>query len=266
MPLKKGKDPLECSSYRPISLLSTDSKLLAKVLALRLDRCIGDLITYDQSGFLRGRFAADNVRRLLHIIQQVDSYILDAEKAFDRIEWSFLWSVLEHFEFGSFFLQAVKTIYSECSARVIIGSFVSPSFYLGRGTRQGCPLSPLLFNLSLEPLAQAIRQCSAIVPISCMNTSHKISLYADDVLLYISNITDSVKECLKLFDTFGKLSGYKINWNKSILMPLNLAAKSETQNLPTTIPVSDQFNYLGIRVFPSLSLHYFQVELSVSSG
>ncbi len=258
--LKKGKDPLECSSYRPISLLSRDSKLLAKVLALRLDRCIGDLITYDQSGFLRGRFAADNIRRLLHIIQQADSYTassailsLDAEKAFNRIDWSFFWSVLEHFEFGSFFLQAVKTIYSECSARVITGSSISPSFYLGRGTRQGCPLSPLLFNLSLEPLAQAFRQCSAIAPISCMNTSHKISLYADDVLLYISNITDSVKECLKLFDNFGKLSGYKINWNKSLLMPLNLAAKSEIQNLPTTIPVSDQFNYLGIRVFPSLS-------------
>lgn len=85
-----------------------------------------------------------------------------------------------------------------------------------------------------------------------MNTSHKISLYADDdVLLYISNITSSVKECLKLFDTFGKLSGYKINWNKSILMPFNLAAKSEIQAL--SIPVNDEFNYLGIRVFPSLS-------------
>ncbi len=57
---------------------------------------------------------------------------------------------------------------------------------------------------------------------------------------------------LKIFDTFGKLSGYKINWNKSILMPLNLAAKSEIQNLPTTITVSDQFNYLAIGVFPSL--------------
>ncbi len=262
--LKKGKDPLKCSSYRPISLLSTDSKLLAKVLALRLDRCIGDLIDYDQSDFLRGRFVADNVRRLLHIIQQADSYkassailSLDAEKAFDRIEWSFLWSVLKHFEFGSFFLQAVKTIYSECSARVITGSYISPSFYLGRGTRQGCPLSPLLFNLSLEPLAQAIRQCPAIVPISCMNTSHKISLYADDVLLYISNITESVKECLKLFDTFGKLSGYKINWNKSILMPHNLAAKSEIQNLPlrflsvTSLIILESEFFLHYLAFPS---------------
>lgn len=114
--LKKGKDPLECSSYRPISLLSTDSKLMAKVLALKLNSCVGNLIIHEQKGFLRGRFAADNIHRLLHIVQQADYYTassavlsLDAEKAFDRIEWNFLWSVLEHFGFGSFFLQAVKT-------------------------------------------------------------------------------------------------------------------------------------------------------------
>lgn len=98
-----------------------------------------------------------------------------------------------------------------------------------------------------------IRQCPAIAHISCVNTSHKISLYADDVLLYVSNITDSVNECLKLFDTFGRLSGYKINWSKSVPLPLNLAAKSEIQALLNMIPISDQFNYLGITVFPSLS-------------
>lgn len=98
-----------------------------------------------------------------------------------------------------------------------------------------------------------IRQCPAIAHISCVNTSHKISLYADDVLLYVSNITGSVNECLKLFDTFGRLSGYKINWSKSVPLPLNLAAKSEIQALLNMIPISDQFNYLGITVFPSLS-------------
>lgn len=95
-------------------------------------------------------------------------------KALDRIEWNFLWSVLKHFGFGSFFLRVVKTIYFDCSARDLTGLYISSSFYLGRCTHQGCPSSPLLSHLSLEPLAQAIRQGSLITPKRCMNTSHKI--------------------------------------------------------------------------------------------
>ncbi|KAL1255279.1 hypothetical protein QQF64_013340 [Cirrhinus molitorella] len=109
-----------------------------------------------------GRFASDNIRRLLHIIHRSGSYpassaviSLDAEKAFDRIEWSFLWAVLDHVEAGQGFIKMVKSLYNCCSARVLTGSLASSSFPLGRGTRQGCPLSPLLFTLSVEPLAQA---------------------------------------------------------------------------------------------------------------
>lgn len=100
---------------------------MAKVLALRLIRCVGDLIGCDQTIFLRERFAADNICRLLHVIEQADSYTasaailsLDVEKSFDRIEWNYLWSVMEHFGFDPFFRQAVKTIYSNCSARVLL--------------------------------------------------------------------------------------------------------------------------------------------------
>ena len=92
--LKKGKDPLECSSYRPISLINCDPKIYAKVLALRLETVIDALIHPDQTGFMRGRMAADNVRRLLHVIDAVDDshgpcgiFSLDAAKAFDHIEW-----------------------------------------------------------------------------------------------------------------------------------------------------------------------------------
>lgn len=92
--LKKGKDPLECSSYRPISLICGDIKFFSKVLDTRIEKVVGKLIHFDQTGFLKGRVASDNLRRLLHIIDIADAhkedcavFSLDAEKAFDRLEW-----------------------------------------------------------------------------------------------------------------------------------------------------------------------------------
>ena len=102
--LKKRRDP--SYSYRPVSLISTDSKLFASWL----DQCIGDLINYDQPGVLKARYASDNMRCLLHIIDWTSSYAssaadlsLDTEKAFRRIKWNLLWSVLEHW-FGIQFI------------------------------------------------------------------------------------------------------------------------------------------------------------------
>lgn len=99
--LKKGKCPEDCSSYRPISLLNVDVKILSKVLARRLESLLPIIIKEDQTGFIKGRHSSNNIRRLLNIIQlseqqQIDSIVLslDAEKAFDRVEWSYLFFTL----------------------------------------------------------------------------------------------------------------------------------------------------------------------------
>ncbi len=91
--LKKGKDPLDCSSYRPISLIPCDLKIYAKVFAFRMEKIIHSLIKEDQTGFIKGRNASDNMHRLLHILDFAEShptpcavFSLDAEKAFDRLE------------------------------------------------------------------------------------------------------------------------------------------------------------------------------------
>ncbi len=110
-----------------------------------------------------GVFHRDKKTSLISILDFADShptpravFSLDAEKAFDRLEWNYMWAVLQCFGFGEHFVSMIKTLYHSPAASVITGNIISFSFPLQRGTRQGCPLSPLLFCLSLEPLAQAI--------------------------------------------------------------------------------------------------------------
>ena len=117
----------------------------------------------------------------------------------------------------------IRVIYSNPSAVVVTNGLHSQPFDISRGSRQGCPLSPMLFALSLEPLAQYIRQ-NEICYISIQQHKHAISLYADDILLYISNF-ESISDVLASFTRFGKFSGYMINWLKSSLLPLNKKAK-----------------------------------------
>lgn len=135
------------------------------------------LVNPDQTGFIKSRLAADNVRRLLHIVDAATDnktpmsvFSLDAMKAFDRLEWSYLWSVLEAMSFGNTFISMIKTLYSSSSAQVLTGQTYSSLFSVSRSSSQGCALSPALFVLSLEPLAQAIHQSDLISPISVYNT------------------------------------------------------------------------------------------------
>lgn len=255
--LKKDKNPNDCASYRPLSLLNADVKIFAKVLARRLQDVMTRLVHCDQTGFIKSRLATDNVRRLLHIVNGASTLespaavlSLDAMKAFDRLEWPYLWSVLESMGFGASFINMVKVLYANPSAMVLTGRTCSPLFNIARGSRQGCPLSPLLFALSMEPLAQTVRQSQAISPIEINGTRHHISLYADDVLLYVQNAPQSINAILSIIDLFGSISGFKINWSKSALLPLNEAMTNMT--LPPIIPVVKHFKYLGIEIFPTL--------------
>ena len=149
---------------------------------------------------------------------------MDAKKAFDRVEWSYLLLTLEKFGFGPVFSSWIRLLYKCPSASVLTNSHYSEYFDLHRGTRQGCQLSPLLFAIAIEPLAIALRSSGRIRGIWRGEVEHKVSLYADDLLLFVSKPSTSLPEALTILENFSQFSGYKLNLNKSELFPINKEA------------------------------------------
>lgn len=128
---------------------------------------------------------------------------------------------------------------------------MSPAFALGRGTRQGCPLSPLLFAIAIEPLAAMVRTSSRICGVKYGVLHEKIMLYADDMLLFMGDPSHSLPGIMSIITQFGHYSGLIINWSKSALMLLD---EDQEVELPDScpIPVVASFKYLGVRISPRL--------------
>ena len=109
------------------------------------------------------------------------------------------------------YLNIIKVLYDKSTANVILNGEKLKVFPLRSGTRQGCPLSPLLFNIVLEVLAMAIREEKQRKGIQIGKAEVKLSLSADDMILYIENPKDATRKLLELINESGKLAGYKIN-------------------------------------------------------
>lgn len=161
--LKPGKPPSECSSYRPLSLLNVDTKIFAKSLANRLAPLVPILVGPEQTGFVPGRTLSYNLRTVFGTIQHVKpdvkaaAVFQNAEKAFDSVEWAFMKGVLRRIGVGEVFLNLVSVLYNKPVARVRIEDVVTSPIGVSMGTRQGCPLSPLLYAIVAEPLLYALR-------------------------------------------------------------------------------------------------------------
>lgn len=128
----------------------------------------------------------------------------------------------------------------------------SDYFQIGRGTRQGCPLSPLLFALAIEPLSLALTHASLVKGVIRENQEQKVSLYADDLLLYILDPANSLPHVIHILDQFHNLSGYKLSLQKSELFPINETTRQYSfSSLP--FKVSNKFTYLGVNVVDTFS-------------
>ena len=154
---------------------------------------------------------------------------IDAEKAFDKIQHPFTIKTFQKMGIEGTYLNIVKAIYDKPMASIILNGENLKAFPLRSQTRQGCPLSPLLFNIVLEVLASAIIEEKEIKGIQ-IRKEVKLSLFADDMILYIANPKDSIKKLLELISEFTKATGYKINTQKSLAFIYSNNEKSERKN------------------------------------
>lgn len=278
---KPGKEPNLPQNFQPISLLNVDVKFHAKLIANRLSRILPNLINYDQVGFVMGRQTTDATRRMLNLLHLVEEnkepsllLALDAEKAFDRVHWGYLSKVMDKFGLVGPLQNAIMALYSSPSAFVYTEGLFSKPFLITNGTRQGCPLSPIIFTMLMEPLAEKIRSHPSIHGIKSQEHHHKISLFADDVILALSNPDKSLPTAHDVLAQFSKISYYKVNASKSSILGIHIHKKLEN-HLKHSLPypwTNESINYLGIKLTYPVSKTYtinytpllssFQPELS----
>ena len=125
------------------------------------------------------------------------------------------------------YLNIIKAIYDKPTANIILNDEKLKPFPLKSGTRQGCPLSLLLFNIVLEVLATAIRKEKEIKQMHIGKEVVKLSLFVDDMILYIETPKDSTRKLLELIKEYSKVAGYKINTQKSLAFLYTSNEKTE---------------------------------------
>ena len=160
----KKDDQEDISNYRPISLTNVDYRILAFTLAERVQQVVGDLVSTDQSAYIKGRYMGTNIRLVNDIIEYCDLFsksgilvTLDFTKAFDSLQWDFMFKALQFFNFGPSFIQWIKALYHKPEACIKNNGYFSEYFNIQRGVRQGCPVSSLIFILCVEVLAIKVR-------------------------------------------------------------------------------------------------------------
>jgi len=228
--LKKRPNPSGIGDYRPISLIHSFSKIITKCLARRVAVVADHLVLQNQSAFIKGRSIHDNFRNVqltckaMHVKKAACVMLkVDIAKAFDTVAWSFLLEILQHMGFGQRWRNWISTILSTASTRILLNGHPGRRICHARGLRQGDPLSPLLFVFVMEVLNRLlvwVETRGHLSPISGIAAS-RVSLYADDLLLFIKPTENDLRVVMATLNIFGLASGLFSNLQKSVATPIH---------------------------------------------
>jgi exonuclease III len=226
-PIFKKKDRRYIANYRPITVLNSDYKIFTKAYSLNLVEVAPSIIHEDQAGFMPNRSIFDQIKLAKLMIdmceaEEIEGAIvaLDQEKAYDKIAHDYLWRTMEHFNIPQHFINTVRYLYTGAETVVMVNGVQSSRFRVTRGVRQGDPLSCLLFNIAIEPLACLIRN-SDLKGLDIPEHKGKtiVSLFADDTTVYLSN-TDSFETLQAILRRWCKASRARFNVGKTEIIPV----------------------------------------------
>jgi hypothetical protein len=231
--IPKKDNPQALSDYRPICLISSLYKILSKVLAARLKKVLGKLISKVQSAFLPNRQILDGVlivNELLDLAKRrKDKCLLfkvDFERAYDTVNWNFLESMMVRMGFAEGWRRWMQACVFQSSMSVLVNGSPTEDFSVGKGLRQGDPLSPFLFLIVAEGLTGLMSKAVATNRFSGYKVSNNISFhilqFADDTIIVGEGNWNNLWSIKTVLRSFEIVSGLKVNFFKSKLYGINL--------------------------------------------
>jgi exonuclease III len=252
---KPQKDLEELKNWRPITLLNQDYKYLTKALAIRLEKTLDNIISSDQSGFVKGRYIGCNLQRTQNLIElckeeNINGSLIniDFEKAFDTISWEFISKALKKLNYPPKFISWISTLYKEIETCVINNGHTTTFFKPERGVRQGCPISPYLFIISSEIMNRWLKvklEDHGIIDNKGIN--YFITQFADDTSFSIVNNKNAMHDLFYHLNEYGLISGLKLNINKTEILPLGTSNETD---IPKRYRrhVKEEVKYLGCTI------------------
>ena len=248
---KQGEDRTLIENWRPISLINVDAKIISKVIVVRVKNVLPSIIHHNQTGYVKDRYIGETVRSILNIMEFTDKenipdilIFIDFKKAFDTLEWQYLFNCLKAFKFGPNLIAWVKTFYQNIQSCVINNGLASNYFTLERGVRQGDPLSPYLFLLAIETLAISIRENPEIDGIKVGKNEIKLLQYADDTTAVLSNLNSTIT-LFQHLNLFKNVCGLDVNSSKTEGMWIGSLKSNEGKPLGINWP-SKPIKALGV--------------------